>query len=207
MQRVYQLPFLKHGICGMLGCLDCMHVVWGNYPIALQGAFTGKEGMPTLVLEAMSDFHLTIWHALFGFAGALNILIIWENSSLLQDMLNGTMACIVFEFWIGDHLLSKLVCPGGWHISRDCQVCQNNICSKQKHFSAWQEAMHKNVEMCIWCFTAKKSRYFVIHLKNGMRSISMKLSWHVSSCTTWWYKNASTVIMIPSNFLQYVWSR
>jgi len=147
-----------------------------------------------------SDFHLRIWHALFGFAGALNILIIWENSSLLQDMLNGTTASIVFEFWIGDHLLSKLVCPGGWHISRDCQVCQNNICSKQKHFSAWQEAMHKNVEMCIWCFTAKNSRYFVIHLKNGMRSISMKLSWHVSSCTTWWYKNASTVIMIPSNF-------
>jgi len=61
-QRVTKLHFLKHGIHGMLGCLDCMHVAWKNCPVVLQGAFTGKEGMPTLVLGAMSDDHLWIWH-------------------------------------------------------------------------------------------------------------------------------------------------
>jgi len=71
-RRVAQLHFSKHGIHGMLGCLDCMHIIWKNCPVALQGAFCGKEGMPTLVLEAMADFHLWIWHASFGFAGALN---------------------------------------------------------------------------------------------------------------------------------------
>jgi len=88
----------EHGIQGMLGCLDCMHVVWKNCPVALQGAFTGKEGTPTIVLEAMSDYHLWIWHAAFGFAGALNDLNIWENSSLLQLMLDGTMATLDFDF-------------------------------------------------------------------------------------------------------------
>jgi len=108
MQRVTKLHFLKHGIQGMLRCLDCMHVVWKNCPVTLQGAFTGKEGMPTIVLEAMSDYHLWIWHAAFGFAGALNDLNIWENSSLLQSMLDGTMATLDFDFWIGGQLFKKL---------------------------------------------------------------------------------------------------
>jgi len=42
-QRVTKLHFSKHGIHGMLRCIDCMHVVWKNYPVALQGAFTGKK--------------------------------------------------------------------------------------------------------------------------------------------------------------------
>jgi len=88
-QRVVQLHFVKHGVHGMLGCLDCMHVVWKNCLVALQGMFTRKEGMLTLVLEAMSDFNLWIWHASFEFAGVLYDLNIWENSSLLQDMVNG----------------------------------------------------------------------------------------------------------------------
>jgi len=52
-----------------------MHaVVKKNCPVVLQGTFTKKEETPTLVLEAMSDFSLWIWHASFGFARALNNL-------------------------------------------------------------------------------------------------------------------------------------
>jgi len=88
-----KVAFLKHVICGMLRCLDCMHVVWKKCPVTFQGAFTGKEGMPTIVLEAMSDYHLSIWHAASGFlVHALNDLNIWENSLQLQAMLDGTMA-------------------------------------------------------------------------------------------------------------------
>ncbi len=108
-RRVLQLHFFKHGIHGMLGWLDCMHVIWKNGPVALQGAFTGKEGMPTKVLEAMADFHLWIWHAAFGFAGALNDLNIWENSSLLKDMLDGTMVALNFDFWINGQFFKKLL--------------------------------------------------------------------------------------------------
>jgi len=43
-------------------------------PGSIARCITGKEGMPTLVLEAMSDFNLWIWHASFGFAGVLNDL-------------------------------------------------------------------------------------------------------------------------------------
>jgi len=44
--------FLKHGIQGMLKCLNCMHVIWNDFQVVLQGAFTGKGEMLMLVLEA-----------------------------------------------------------------------------------------------------------------------------------------------------------
>jgi len=148
-ERVTQLHFQQHGVHGMLGCLDCMHVVWKNCPVALQGAFTGKEGTPTLVLEAMSDFNLWIWHASFGFAGALNDLNIWENSLLLQDMLDGTMASLDFEFWIGGKLFKKLffLVDGIYpETARFVKTVTVPIGPAQKKFSAWQEATCKNIE-------------------------------------------------------------
>jgi len=148
-QRVAQLHFSKHGIHGMLGCLDCMHIIWKNCPVALQGAFCGKEGMPTLVLEAMADFHLWIWHASFGFAGTLNDLNIWDNSSLLDDMLNGTMAQLDFEFWIARRLFKKLfflmdgIYPETAQFVKTISVLTGHA---QMKFSAWQEAAWKNIE-------------------------------------------------------------
>ena len=45
----------KHGVVGQLGDLDCVHVGWKNCPVAWQGAFQGKEGKPTMILEGFSD--------------------------------------------------------------------------------------------------------------------------------------------------------
>jgi hypothetical protein len=61
----------------MMGSLDCMHTRWKNYPKAWQTLFkSGKESRgPTVVLEAMSDYHLWFWHASsLGYAGSLNDL-------------------------------------------------------------------------------------------------------------------------------------
>jgi len=60
------------------------------------------------VLEAMSDFNLWIWHAAFGFAGGLNDLNIWENSSLLDNMVSGAFSTIDFPFEVGGWMFEKL---------------------------------------------------------------------------------------------------
>lgn len=64
---------------GMLGCIDCMHWPWKNCPVAWQGAFQGKEGCPTLILEAVCDQKLRIWHAFFGMPGSNNDLNVLDR--------------------------------------------------------------------------------------------------------------------------------
>jgi len=187
-----KVAFLKHGICGILGCLNCMHIVWKNCPVALQGAFTGKNEMSTLVIRAMSDFNLWIWQASFGFTEALHDLNFWEYSLLLLDMLNGMMASLDFDFWIGGCLFKILfVLVDGIYpeTARSIKTISVPTGNAQKWFSAWQEAMHKNVE-CTLVFYSTNSRYSVIHSRNGIRSISMKPSCCVSCDTIGWYKNA-----------------
>ena len=44
--NILRLHESVHGIAGMMGSLDCMHVLWKNCPKAYQGAFQGKEKSP-----------------------------------------------------------------------------------------------------------------------------------------------------------------
>ena len=64
----------NRGWPGMIGSIDCMHWLWKNCPVAWQGAFQGKEGSPSIVLDAVCDQKLRIWHAFFGMPGSNNDL-------------------------------------------------------------------------------------------------------------------------------------
>jgi hypothetical protein len=75
---------------GMLGSLDCSHTYWKNCPVAWQGSFKGKEKMPSIVLEAMADYHLFFWHVSYGYTGNLNDKTILSLSPLLDRMVDGS---------------------------------------------------------------------------------------------------------------------
>jgi hypothetical protein len=108
-QRVSSLHERIHGIVGMLGSLDCMHIPWKNCPKAWQGQFVcGKLGYPTIVLEALADYNLWFWHVAFGFPGSMNDINIWDNSPLHKAYVNGTFSLIDFEFYIGGLRFTKL---------------------------------------------------------------------------------------------------
>ena len=70
----------------MLGSIDCMHWTWKNCPTAWQGMYTGKDKVPTLILEAVASQDLWIWHSFFGLPGSLNDI----------NVLNSTMAKKLF---------------------------------------------------------------------------------------------------------------
>ncbi|XP_073064188.1 uncharacterized protein [Primulina eburnea] len=56
----------QRGFPGMLGSLDCMHWKWKNCPTGWAGQYAGRSGKPTIILEAVADYELWIWHAYFG---------------------------------------------------------------------------------------------------------------------------------------------
>ncbi|XP_042059325.1 uncharacterized protein LOC121803784, partial [Salvia splendens] len=88
-----------HGFPGMLGSIDCMHWQWKNCPTAWRGQYTsGHKGThPTIVLEAVADCRLWIWHAYFGVAGSNNDLnVLNESSPLFNDLCAGRAPNVEF---------------------------------------------------------------------------------------------------------------
>ncbi|GJW45888.1 ALP1-like protein isoform X1 [Tanacetum coccineum] len=85
-KKTYKLHEEKHGLPGMLGSIDCMHWDWKNCPKSLHGQFKRSTNKyPTLMLEAVADQKLWIWHAYFGVPGANNDLNVLYGSPLFDD--------------------------------------------------------------------------------------------------------------------------
>jgi hypothetical protein len=157
-KRVEALHAEVHGVRGMIGSLDCSHFVWGNCPVAHHGQYQGKEGEPTLVVEAMVDYTLYAWHAVFGYCGTLNYVIIWDNSLLLQAMCDGTFDDLDFPFSISGEdfqQLWMLVDSSYPPISRFVKPISVPLSDVEALFSLWQESKRKDVERFFGVFIKK----------------------------------------------------
>jgi hypothetical protein len=133
----------------MLGSLDVTHVHWANCPNAWKGHFRVKEGIPTIALEAVTDFNLWIWHDSFGLPGGLNDINIWERSPLLESMLNGTHSEIDHSFVINNktfHQLFYLVDGIYSWLSRFLSTISVPTTVINTIFLKWQESKCKDIE-------------------------------------------------------------
>jgi hypothetical protein len=151
-----------HGVHGMIGSLDCSHFVWGNCPVAYHGQFQGKEGKPTVVVEAMADHTLYVWHAVFGYAGTLNDLTIWDNSFLLHSICDGSFEMLDFQFTIGGEEFDKLwmLVDGIYpQLSRFVKPISVPLGDIEALYSLWQEAKRKDIERFFGVFK-KKFNFF-----------------------------------------------
>lgn len=107
-KKVVELHRSVHGVSGMAGSLDCMHVPWKNCPVAYQGQYVGKEGEPTIVLEAACDYHLWFWSISFGHPGTLNDINVWDRSPLHASFIDGSWSKNDFEFTIDGTKFNQL---------------------------------------------------------------------------------------------------
>ena len=79
----------QHGFPAMLGSLDCMHWKWKNCPTGWSGSYSGRSGSPTIILEAVADYDLWIWHAYFGLLGSNNDINVLDSSHLFYNLTQG----------------------------------------------------------------------------------------------------------------------
>lgn len=149
-RRVSLMHEAQHGVQGMLGSLDCMHVCWKNCPVAWQGSQMGKSGKPSIVLEAFADYNLWFWHHSFGWPGSLNDINIWNRSCLLKSFLDGSFASDVdFEFEVGTKVFNRLwlLVDGIYpELSRFAKTIQEPAGRKASRYAVWQEAARKDIE-------------------------------------------------------------
>ncbi|XP_021767623.1 uncharacterized protein LOC110732011 [Chenopodium quinoa] len=77
------------GFPGMIGSIDCMHWEWKNCPTTWKAQYAGRSKSATLILEAVADQDLWIWHAFFGMPGSCNDLNVLYRSPVFDDVLQG----------------------------------------------------------------------------------------------------------------------
>ncbi|XP_021858795.2 uncharacterized protein [Spinacia oleracea] len=82
---------------GMIGSIDCMHWEWKNCPTAWRGQYQGRSGKASLILEAVADQDLWIWHSFFCIPGSSNDLNVLHRSPVFDDVLTGKAPPITFQ--------------------------------------------------------------------------------------------------------------
>ncbi|XP_056694954.1 uncharacterized protein [Spinacia oleracea] len=85
------------GFPGMIGSIDCVHWEWKNCPTAWRGQYQGHSGKASLILEAVADQDLWIWHSFFGIPCSSNDLNVLHRSPIFDDVLTGKTPPITFQ--------------------------------------------------------------------------------------------------------------
>jgi len=163
LKNMVKLHRSRHKVDGMIGSIDCCHTHWKNCPTAWQGAYTGKERKPTIVMEAICDYHLWFWNISYGYAGTLNDLNILSLSPFLDSLLDGTFEKLeeeagVVPFTIGSYQFNKcFVLVDGIYprYARFIRGISEPWGEKEKRFTQWQEGARKDIERAFGVLQSK----------------------------------------------------
>ena len=150
----------ERGFPGMLGSLDCMHWKWKNCPTAWAGQYAGRSGSPTIILEAVADYDLWIWHAYFGLPGTNNDINVLEASHLFANLAQGIAPPAHYviqgqEFNMGYYLADGIY--PNW--STIVKTIHDPRGPKNKLFAMKQEGCRKDVERA---FGVLQSRFAIV---------------------------------------------
>ena len=72
----------------MFASLGSMHYEWKNNPIAWQCTFKDRDDKNSIILEAITDQSLRMWHAFFGLSRKNNDINVLDRSLLIASFLD-----------------------------------------------------------------------------------------------------------------------
>ncbi|CAM8965362.1 unnamed protein product [Rhodiola kirilowii] len=167
----------QRGFPGMIGSIDCMHWEWKNCPSGWGGAYSGRKGRPTIILEAVASYDTWVWHAFFGVPGAQNDINVLGQSPVFDKVISGSSPTVVFHVngrrYNNAYYLADGIYP---RYSTFVKTISNPATQSQKLFAKKQEAYRKDVERC---FGILQSRWAILrhgarmHKRSTLRSIMM----------------------------------
>lgn len=79
----------ERGVPGCIGSLDCSHWEWTGCPHGHAGVYQNRKGKRSIVLEAVCDEDLWIWHSYVGAPGSYNDLNVLQESPLFAAVTAG----------------------------------------------------------------------------------------------------------------------
>jgi len=74
---------------GCMGSLDYCHWEWHKCPTGMAGAYQSRKGKRGIVVEAVCDEDLWVWHLYVGAPGSLNDINVMQQSPLYLDVPGG----------------------------------------------------------------------------------------------------------------------
>ncbi|XP_057523881.1 uncharacterized protein LOC130803698 [Amaranthus tricolor] len=169
----------ERGFPGMIGSVDCMHWEWKNCPAAWKGQYQGRAGVATLILEAVANHDLWIWHAFFWMPGSYNDLNVLYRSPLLVNLFEGRAPPVNFTVNGNQYGMAYYLTDGiypKW--ATFIQSITEPQTAKTRLFAQHQEAARKDVERA---FGVLKARFAIIR-KPSLAWDEERLSDIITSC-------------------------
>ncbi|XP_074376700.1 uncharacterized protein LOC141718218 [Apium graveolens] len=151
----------QRGFPGMIENIDCMHWEWKNCPSGWGGAYSGRKGRPTIILEAVASYDTWVWHTFFGEPGAQNDINVLGQSPVFGKRYNDA-------YYLADGIYPRY--------STFVKTISNPATQTHKLFAKKQESYRKDVERC---FGILQSRWAILrhgarmHKRSTLRSIMM----------------------------------
>ncbi|XP_073271458.1 uncharacterized protein [Primulina huaijiensis] len=135
----------QRGFSGMLGSLDC------------------RSGSPTIILEAVADYDLWIWHAYFCIPGSNNDINVLEASDLFSNLAQGIAPTAHYRIGQKEYDMGYYLADGiypKW--STIVQSIHDPRGPKKKYFAMKQKSCRKDVERA---FGVLQSRFAIVALE------------------------------------------